>query len=60
MFISTLLCGASKGFMKAFKAFIKPFEASQRSVKIKILRNFFSSSGTNEGLIDRRQYQKKD
>ena len=27
IFIVTLLCGASKGFMKAFKAFIKPFEA---------------------------------
>ena len=25
-FFPTLLCGASKGFMKAFKAFIKPFE----------------------------------
>ena len=36
IFIFTLLCGASKGFMKAFKAFIKPFEAPQRSVKIKI------------------------
>ena len=36
IFISKLLCGASKGFMKAFKAFIKPFEAPQRSVKIKI------------------------
>ena len=32
VFIFTLLCGASKGFMKAFK----PFEAPQRSVKIKI------------------------
>ena len=39
----TLLCGASKGFMKIFMkvfmkfyAFIKPFEAPQRSVKIKI------------------------
>ena len=32
-FIFTLLCGASKGFMKAF---IKPFERPQRSVKIKI------------------------
>ena len=31
----TLLCGAS-GFIKAFEAFIKPFEAPQRSVKIKI------------------------
>ena len=29
--------------MKAFKAFIKPFEAPQRSVKIKIYVNFFSS-----------------
>ena len=27
IFIFTLLCGASNGFMKAFKAFIKPFEA---------------------------------
>ena len=33
---SQLLCGASKGFMKTFRAFIKPFEASLRSVKIKI------------------------
>ena len=31
----TLLCGASKSFMKALKDFIKPFEAPQRSVKIK-------------------------
>ena len=36
MFILTLLCGTTKGFMKAFKAFIKPFESTQRSVKIKI------------------------
>ena len=34
--IFTLLCGASKGFMKALKAFIKPFETPQRSMKIKI------------------------
>ena len=34
IFIFTLICGASEGFIKAFKAFIKPFEASQRSVKI--------------------------
>ena len=27
-----LLCGASKGFMKALKAFIKALEATQRSV----------------------------
>ena len=32
-FILTLLCGASKIFMKVF---IKPFEAPQRSVKTKI------------------------
>ena len=30
------LCGASKSFIKALKAFMKPFEAPQRSVKIKI------------------------
>ena len=36
IFIFILLCGASKGFIKVLKAFIKPFEAPQRSVKIKI------------------------
>ena len=36
----SLLCCASKGFMKALKAFIKPFEAHQRSLKIKIWVNF--------------------
>ena len=36
MFIFTRLCGASKDFMKASKAFIKLFEAPQRSVKVKI------------------------
>ena len=41
IFIFTLLCGASKGFMKALKAFIKPFEAPQRRVKIKIYVNFY-------------------
>ena len=30
-----LLCGASIGYMKGFKAFIKPFDAPQRNVKIK-------------------------
>ena len=40
MFISTLLCGASKGSMKALKAFIKPYETPQRSWKIKNLRQF--------------------
>ena len=35
IFTFILLCGASKGFMKAFWG-IKPFEAPQRSKKIKI------------------------
>ena len=35
VFIFKLPCGASKGFMKAVGAFKKPFEAPQRSVKIK-------------------------
>ena len=34
--IFTLLCGALKGFMKALKVFIKPFEIPQRSVKINL------------------------
>ena len=36
IFIFTLLCGVSEGFMKAFKAFIKPFGAPERSFKLKI------------------------
>ena len=36
IFTFTLLCGASKGFRKTLKAFIKPYEATQRSVKKKI------------------------
>ena len=39
-FYFALLCYAWKGFMKVFKAFIKPSEAPQRSVKIKIELNF--------------------
>ena len=39
--IFTLLCGAAKDFMKASKAFIKPVEAPQRSLK-KIFRLIFS------------------
>ena len=52
MFIFTLLCGASESFMKAFKAFIKPFEAPQRSVKIKIEVNFFYLSGIGAGRVN--------
>ena len=40
IFIFTLLCGASKGFIKALKAFKKLFEAPQRSAKITISLNF--------------------
>ena len=36
IFVFTFLCGASKGFMKALKPFIKSLEAPQRSVKLKI------------------------
>ena len=36
-FIFKIPCGASKGFINALKNFIKPFEAPQRSVKIKML-----------------------
>ena len=42
--IFTLYCGASNGLMKAFKSFIRPFEAPQSSVKIKILVNFYSNT----------------
>ena len=43
IFIFTLLCGASKGFMKALKAFIKLFEAPQRRMKTNIQVNFYFS-----------------
>ena len=36
IFIFTFLCGATKGFMKALKAFVKRFKEPQQSVKIKI------------------------
>ena len=36
IFYFNTLCRTSKGFMKAFKALIKLFEAPQRSVKTKI------------------------
>ena len=34
IFIFTLSCGASKGFIKALNGFLKPSEAPQRSEKI--------------------------
>ena len=33
---AALLCCDSKGFMRAFKVFLKPYEAPQKSVKRKI------------------------
>ena len=45
IFFFALVCAVWKGFMKPFNAFIKPFEAPQRSVKIKNQVNFLSSSG---------------
>ena len=37
IFIFTLLCGATKSFMKVSQAFVKPFAATiQKSLKIKI------------------------
>ena len=37
--------------MKVFKSFIKSFEAPQRSVKMKIAVNFFSSSRIGTGRV---------
>ena len=37
IFIFTFLCSASKDFMKALKAFIKPFEVSQKKCDNKSL-----------------------
>ena len=37
--------------MKSFKAFIKPLEAPQRSVKIKIYVNYFPLSGIGAGRV---------
>ena len=39
--IFTFLCSASNGLKKTFKAFIQPFEAPQRSVKIRIKVIFY-------------------
>ena len=45
--------------MKAFNAFIKPFEASQRSMKIRIQLNFFSSPRTGTGRFNMVSYCKQ-
>ena len=50
-FHTSLLCSASKGFMKAFKVFIKPFEAPQRSVEIKNQVTFNTIFSGREALI---------
>ena len=49
IFIVTLLCSAVKGFTKAWKTFIEPFEALQRSVKIKIEVFIFIQLSKNRG-----------
>ena len=50
-----LLCCASKRFMKAFKVFIKPSLASQRSVEIKFTSVFSLRPGSGrEGLAAHR------
>ena len=41
IFIFELLYGASKCFTKALKALMKPYEAPQGSIKIKIKVNFY-------------------
>ena len=38
--------------MKAFKVFMKPFEAPQRSAKIKVQLNFYSSSRIGTGRVN--------
>ena len=45
--------------MKVFKAFMKPFEAPQRSEKIKIYLNFLSSSGIGTGRVNAKMQQLK-
>ena len=63
-FIFTLFCGASKGFMNVLKTFIKPSEAPQRSVKIKIKVNFdfnitfWNSRGRRSLMLWLRNYKK--
>ena len=52
IFIFTLLCGASKSFMKGLKAFIKPSEAPQRSVKIKMKVNFYFNTTSLKAFIN--------
>ena len=55
-FYFTLLCGAWKGFLEGFKAFVKPFEVAQRNVKIKNYANFLFSFGIGTGLVFRPHF----
>ena len=49
---SRIFCGASKGFIKASKAFRQPFVAPQRGVKIKIKLIFsLRPESEREGLV---------
>ena len=45
--------------MKAVKALTKTFEAPRRSVKIKILSNFFSLSGIEAGRVNKSSKKKQ-
>ena len=49
IFIFTLLCGASKRFLKVLKAFIKPSEAPQKVLKWK----FKSISSLRSGRVNK-------
>ena len=53
--IFTLLCGTSKVFIKAFKAFIKPLKGPQKSAGIKLYVNFLSLSGIGAGRAKQLQ-----
>ena len=44
-----------KRFYKASKAFMKPFEATQRKMKIEIESNFLSLSGIGTGRVNFHQ-----
>ena len=56
-YFHTFLWCASKGFIEALKAFIKPLEAPQRSVNIKISVDFFFLSGIGTGRVKQKKLQ---
>ena len=50
------LCGVSKGFVKALKAFIKPFEAPVQKQKFKLIFILIQLSEMHEGEKVNRCY----